>query len=102
MSKTFFRDGVFKSTHDMVLTEDVVEYLRTVLACETLVTHRSKIRCAVAKQKHQYRENRSRRMGLIGLMRPSGLMCCRSGLDRPRNDCPPPSTRLLALKRTPL
>ena len=97
MRQTPFGNGVFQSTHDMVLAENVVEYLRSVFACENLVTHRSKIRCASAKQKHQCRENRSRRMGPISLMRPWGLMCCRSGPARRRNRWPPHRAKFLLL-----
>jgi hypothetical protein len=56
MRKTLFSDGVLESTHDVILTEDIVKYLRTVFACENLITHGSKIRCDGRKQKHHCRE----------------------------------------------
>ena len=51
MRETLFRDGVLKSAHDMILTEDVVEYLRAIFASENLVTHTPKIRRSIRKQK---------------------------------------------------
>jgi hypothetical protein len=54
VSKSLLHDSVLERAHDVVLTEDFIEYLGTIFPRKNLVAHRPKLRCHWLKQKRAF------------------------------------------------